>query len=110
MIQLVAEGLSNPDIASRLLISRVTVKTHLAHIFTKLDVINRTQLVALATRAGAEWHPGPGWTKVGDRRSYPARDRLARDTRAAPGIKGHAAAMAAHQNTDVHTTTRYERP
>jgi len=30
------------------------VKTHLAHVFTKLDLINRAQLVALATRATAE--------------------------------------------------------
>ena len=60
MARLVAEGLSNPDIASRLFISRATVKTHLAHIFTKLDVINRAQLVALATRATAEGTPGRG--------------------------------------------------
>jgi DNA-binding CsgD family transcriptional regulator len=58
--RLVAEGLSNPDIASRLFISRATVKTHLAHVFTKLDVINRAQLVALATRAAAEDTPGHG--------------------------------------------------
>jgi DNA-binding CsgD family transcriptional regulator len=30
------------------------VKTHLAHVFTKLDVINRAQLVALTVRAIAE--------------------------------------------------------
>ena len=54
MVRLVAEGLPNPDIAGRLFISRATVKTHLAHVFTKLDVINRAQLVALATRATAE--------------------------------------------------------
>jgi predicted ATPase/DNA-binding CsgD family transcriptional regulator len=55
--RLVAEGLSNPDIAGRLFISRATVKTHLTHIFTKLDVINRAQLVALATRATADDTP-----------------------------------------------------
>jgi len=52
--QLVTEGLSNPDIASRLCISRATVKTHLAHIFTKLDVSNRTQLAAVTTRTDSE--------------------------------------------------------
>jgi predicted ATPase/DNA-binding CsgD family transcriptional regulator len=57
---LVTEGLSNPDIAARLFISRATVKTHLTHIFTKLDVMNRAQLVALATRATAENAPGRG--------------------------------------------------
>jgi len=54
VVRLVAEGLSNPGIADRLSISRATVKTHLAHVFTKLDVINRAQLVALAVRATAE--------------------------------------------------------
>jgi hypothetical protein len=46
---LVTEGLSNPDIANRLFISRATVKTHLAHVFAKLNVINRARPVALAT-------------------------------------------------------------
>lgn len=59
--QLVTEGLSNPDIASRLFISRATVKTHLAHIFTKLDVSNRTQLAALTTRTDTEGIP---WISV----------------------------------------------
>jgi DNA-binding CsgD family transcriptional regulator len=54
VVRLVAEGLSNPGIADRLSISRATVKTHLAHVFTKLDVINRAQLVAFAVRATAE--------------------------------------------------------
>jgi DNA-binding CsgD family transcriptional regulator len=58
--RLTAEGLSNPDIASRLFVSRATVKTHLTHIFTKLDVINRAQLVALATRAAADDTTGRG--------------------------------------------------
>jgi hypothetical protein len=47
VVWLVTEGMSNPGIADRLFISRATVKTHLAHIFTKLDVINRSQLTAL---------------------------------------------------------------
>jgi DNA-binding CsgD family transcriptional regulator len=54
VVRLVAEDLSNPDIDGRLFISRATVKTHLAHVFTKLGVINRAQLVALATRAITE--------------------------------------------------------
>ena len=40
VVALVAEGLSNPDIAERLFISRSTVKTHLNHVFTKLDIAN----------------------------------------------------------------------
>jgi DNA-binding NarL/FixJ family response regulator len=37
-------GLTNPQIAERLLMSRDTVKTHLSHIYTKLGVANRTEL------------------------------------------------------------------
>jgi len=33
VVQVVAQGLSNRDIASRMFISRATVKTHLAHVF-----------------------------------------------------------------------------
>lgn len=51
---LVAEGFSNPDIAQHLFISRATVKTHLAHVFTKLDVTSRAQLAALAERRSGE--------------------------------------------------------
>ena len=43
---LVAEGLSNPQIGERLYISRRTVQTHLAHVFTKLDLTTRAQLAA----------------------------------------------------------------
>jgi DNA-binding NarL/FixJ family response regulator len=46
---LIAEGLSNPEIGARLFISRATVKTHLSHIYTKLDITNRTELASLAT-------------------------------------------------------------
>jgi DNA-binding CsgD family transcriptional regulator len=46
---LVTEGLSNPEIAARLLMGRGTVKTHLAHIFGKLEVANRTELASLAS-------------------------------------------------------------
>jgi predicted ATPase/DNA-binding CsgD family transcriptional regulator len=45
---LVHEGLSNPDIAARLYISRSTVKAHLSHIFAKLGIANRTALAAVA--------------------------------------------------------------
>ncbi len=44
VVDLVAEGLTNPQIATRLLMSRETVKTHLSHIFTKLSVRTRAEL------------------------------------------------------------------
>ena len=38
VVALVAEGLSNPEVADRLFMSRSTVKTHLNHVFAKLGV------------------------------------------------------------------------
>ena len=47
---LVAEGLSNPQIGKRLYISHRTVQTHLAHVFAKLDISSRAQLAAELAR------------------------------------------------------------
>ncbi|WP_232668646.1 helix-turn-helix transcriptional regulator [Pseudonocardia sp. TRM90224] len=51
VLQLAAAGLNNPQIGARLFISRSTVKTHLAHIYAKLGVANRTELAALSRTA-----------------------------------------------------------
>ena len=53
VVDLVVEGLSNPQIGERLFVSRRTVQTHLAHVFTKLGISSRTQLAAEATRRQA---------------------------------------------------------
>jgi predicted ATPase/DNA-binding CsgD family transcriptional regulator len=50
VVDLVAAGHTNPQIATRLFMSRSTVKTHLGHIFAKLDVTNRAQLAAISAR------------------------------------------------------------
>jgi LuxR family maltose regulon positive regulatory protein len=50
VLRLLAAGLSNTEIAKKLFISINTVKTHIAHIFGKLDVASRTQAVAEARR------------------------------------------------------------
>ncbi|MGZ0148396.1 helix-turn-helix transcriptional regulator [Kribbella sp. WER1] len=47
VVALAVEGLSNPEIGERLFISRGTVKTHLAHVYAKLGVANRTELASL---------------------------------------------------------------
>ncbi|MCK4724671.1 MAG: response regulator transcription factor, partial [Anaerolineales bacterium] len=52
VLQLVAEGASNKDIASRLHISQATVKSHLIHIFGKLGVSDRTAAVTVAIKRG----------------------------------------------------------
>ena len=44
--ELAAEGLTNPEIGTRLFVSRRTVETHLSHVFRKLDVATRTQLAS----------------------------------------------------------------
>ena len=54
MVALVADGLSNQEVADSLFVSLATVKTHLTHVFQKLDLRNRTQLVnAVHTRDSA---------------------------------------------------------
>jgi DNA-binding NarL/FixJ family response regulator len=52
VVQLVAEGLSNPEIAERLFISRGTVHTHVSHILAKLGLRSRVGLAAAASRRG----------------------------------------------------------
>jgi DNA-binding NarL/FixJ family response regulator len=52
ILQLVAAGLSNADIARRLVISPLTAKTHVARILAKLDCHDRAQLVTLAYETG----------------------------------------------------------
>ncbi|TCO16820.1 putative ATPase [Kribbella steppae] len=47
VVALAVEGLSNPEIGARLYMSRGTVKTHLAHVYAKLGVANRTELASL---------------------------------------------------------------
>ena len=50
VVDLVAEGLTNPQIAHRMFISAQTVKTHMKNVFRKLGVSTRSELAALRVR------------------------------------------------------------
>jgi two-component system, NarL family, response regulator LiaR len=52
VLQLMAEGLSNQQIAEKLCVSLNTIKTHCSGIFEKLDVERRTQAVEVARQMG----------------------------------------------------------
>ena len=52
VLELIAKGLTNPEIASRLYVSLHTIKAHAQHIYGKLGVHNRTQAVTRARDLG----------------------------------------------------------
>jgi DNA-binding NarL/FixJ family response regulator len=58
ILALLAEGRSNREIAGRLYLSEKTVKAHLAAIFRKLGVTNRTQAAMMAVQMGVGPVPG----------------------------------------------------
>ncbi len=57
VVRLVGEHLSNLEIASRLFVSRSTVKSHLLHIFSKLGIDSRSELAAEAIKRGIARRP-----------------------------------------------------
>ena len=60
VVALVAEGLSNEEIATRLVVSPATAKTHVSHAMGKLRARDRAQLVVIAFESGLV---RPGWLR-----------------------------------------------
>lgn len=52
VLESVARGRSNTEVASALFVTETTVKSHLAHIFSKLNVTSRTAAVSAARQQG----------------------------------------------------------
>ncbi|HEY7360197.1 MAG TPA: helix-turn-helix transcriptional regulator, partial [Streptosporangiaceae bacterium] len=60
VVALVAAGLSNDEIAGRLVVSPLTAKTHVSRSMTKLAARDRAQLVVIAYEHGLAGPAGPG--------------------------------------------------
>ena len=52
VLEQIAQGLSNKEIAEKLFVSESTVKTHVSNLFIKLDAQRRTQAIQIAKESG----------------------------------------------------------
>jgi DNA-binding CsgD family transcriptional regulator len=52
VVRLVAKGMSNPQIAAQLFLSRRTVQTHVSHVLAKLELSSRTDIAREASQRG----------------------------------------------------------
>jgi NarL family two-component system response regulator LiaR len=61
VLALMVEGLNNPEIAERLVVSRSTAKAHVSNILSKLGVSNRAEAIALALQHNVSSGAGRDW-------------------------------------------------
>jgi NarL family two-component system response regulator LiaR len=61
------EGLNNPEIAERLVVSRSTAKAHVSNILSKLGVSNRGEAIAVAIQYSLAGSSGRHWSHGQDR-------------------------------------------
>jgi len=81
VLRLAAEGLTNPEIGSRLYLSRHTVKEYLSHAMRKLDAANRIDAVRKATALGLiAGVPSPAREQVAETLVYNESDSPARSS------------------------------
>jgi len=60
ILTMIAQGWSNTQIASRLVVSLKTVRNHVSNIFSKLEVADRTQAIMRARKAGLGYRDEEG--------------------------------------------------
>ncbi len=67
VLQLIAQGLSNQDIADQIAVSEPTVRAHVSHILGKLHLASRTQAALYAVREGLAGDSGPSGDGSGEK-------------------------------------------
>jgi hypothetical protein len=86
VLKLIAQGLSNDEIAGALFLSEATVKTHINRLLSKLELRDRAQAIVFAYQQGLVWFRcAPGAVRRSPRHTGPGR-RSSRDRAARTGV------------------------
>ena len=100
LVELIAQGRDNAQIAATLGLSEKTVRNHITHIFAKLEVENRAQAIVLARNAGF----GRSVTRPRDNGPSPCRP-----VRAGPGAGASCRAAPRHDTAPHRGSAAYHR-